>query len=150
MNFLRGYGQGLLGGLLGAAFVFLLPLAFRFTHEASQDIVRDVHALHVQLDGLEKALGADLKAVKGQVEGLLTLKTCTCLDGNKPSPGEPTVSQWYRSRTNFNLLYYGYIGKDGTLYYSYWSINGQVIKSGKQTNETTNDFLPTPIDKEKN
>lgn len=160
---LNGWWQAVLGGLVAVVLIYSIPMLIKKTEEAFKDVVRDVKTIHVQLDRLEKVVSGDVRtdldALRGQVERLLTLKPCSCLDGdkcgcagNKPSPvkpDEPAASQWYRSRTNFNLLYYGYIGKDGVLYYSYWSINGVIVKTGKQINETTNDFLPEPVPRER-
>jgi hypothetical protein len=136
---------------VAAALILIVPVAYNFFHVVGNDVRQDVHLLHEQVERLEQAVEGDVKkdllTLKGQVEKLLTLNSCICDPSKQCNCGEnkPTVSQWYQDSQNPNVFYWGYVVQENgvdVLYYTFYQINGQVVKSsivgGNELKKTTN------------
>ena len=134
------------------AFLIIVPYLFNFFHQASTDVSADLHAVHVQLDRLEHMVSEDIRKdldkVAKQVEGLMDLNGCTCDKGGHP---DQPAGSWFQSSTNPDVYYFGYVS-DGILYYYYYSVNGQVVKSKTGPDDikkSTKNFIAKPVNESK-
>lgn len=150
MKYLSHVSTGVLGAFLGVALYLLIPTLFKYTEEASADVIHDLHGLHVQIERLESTIKNDIRkdvdVLKNQIEKLLELKECNCSPSGECKCEAKVTMQWYQSQENPNVFYYGYINKDdGILYYTFWSLNGQVIKSDLNKPNKTSNFINKPM-----